>query len=331
MPCVSCSRAAPAAEGRTTRPRVRRLLLAAPFLLALLAAGCGSERPAGRSDQSATTQRVVLISWDGAQERHVREAMARGILPNLSQLVGEGGMAPVKVAGHMTETLVSHVEMLTGYPPSVTGVTTPKAPDRHPVPAELFVFERLNQVLGADNVFQVWVTSKDWRMGAHPGDPFYLTRGSVDIFDGNRDRPARVTGPRAVECVRRAAQSPGALFAFIHFREPDVAGHAYGENSPEYDLRLAEVDYWLGQIRHALSGPPSILAPAAIVVTTDHGFREDGHDHVLCRRAWLATNWGQPTWGEQADVAPTIYAIYGIHYRQFEPALPGRSLLAGDG
>jgi hypothetical protein len=65
---------------------------------------------------------------------------------------------------------------------------------------------------------------------------------------------------------------------------------------------------------------------------TDHGFDEGQRTHLNAPDAWLATNWTALNEGDQADVAPTILAAYGVDLSQFtDPPLPGRPLWPGWG
>jgi len=305
------------------------VLLLAGVASSVLLVGCGSAAARRvRLRSQVATERVVLISWDGSQEAHVRESMAQGLLPNLKELADEGGFAEVYISDHVTETMTGHVEMLTGYPPEITGVFNPHRGSRQPVLAELFVMTRLEGFFGEESVETVFLASKSWRLGSLPGQPYALVRSVLDIWDGDRDRPAAVTGPLAVQYVSLGAQSGRKLFCFIHFHDPDVAGHSHGENSPEYEAALETCDYWLGRIRAVLA-ETSLQAPGAIMVTTDHGFIENGYGHADARRAWLATNWGRLARGDQKDIVPTILSMYGIDYHQFLPPLPGRPLLSG--
>jgi arylsulfatase A-like enzyme len=60
---------------------------------------------------------------------------------------------------------------------------------------------------------------------------------------------------------------------FIHFGEPDVAGHAYGMFSPEKMNALANSDVALGKIVKAIK-ESGLLETSVIILTADHG----GHD-----------------------------------------------------
>jgi len=301
--------------------RSRLLLVLVALILACLAVGCGSGKPAAtRGAAQGPADRVVLISWDGAQRAHVQQSMAQGHLPNLARLVAEGGFAATDITDHPTETIAGHMEMLTGYPPAITGA-------RGSVPAALLMPYRIKTFFGADQVTMAWIASKDWRLGADPGEPYYYLKPYFDLWAPDGYRGMAITGPLAVKFVTQAAPRTRKCFCFFHFLEPDIIGHAHSGISPAYEAALRGLDAWLGRIRQALEqASPGVST--AVVVATDHGFPDVGHWHHGRPDAWMATNWVPLTDGDQKDLSPTLLDMFGIDYHQFSPALPGHSLLA---
>jgi len=308
-----------------------------PLLLAItcgVLAGCGSggtRQPPGPDPPDPpvdvpTTTQVVLMCWDGAQMAHTVRLMWSGALPNLKQLRDEGGLAASAITTHGTETVAGHAEMLTGYPPSVTGVHS--FVECQPIPRELTVFYRLKRHLGPQNITTVWVTSNVERLSSEPGKPWHHARLDIDVADDGWHRPNRQTGPLCLDYLRACAKPNAGFFCFFHFRDPDHAGHQHGENSPEYDAALIEVDQWLGRIRQTLD-EAGVSATTAVFVVTDHGFDEGKKVHRNSPDAWLATNWGRLEPGNQEDVAPTILSAFGVDLSRLSPPLPGKPLWAG--
>ncbi len=81
---------------------------------------------------------------------------------------------------------------------------------------------------------------------------------------------ARMANTFIAQAVRRHKR----FFLFVHFVEPDLFGHAYGENSQEYSQALRSNDRATGLIYQQLQELG--IGPATLVmVTTDHGARED--------------------------------------------------------
>ena len=318
-----------------TRLRIEAFGLA--LLLAIASgvlAGCGSGGTRQPPDPDPpdppvnvpTTTQVVLMCWDGSQMQHTLDLMRSGALPNLKQLRDEGGLARTTITTHGTETVASHAEMLTGYPPGVTGVYS--LVESQPIPRELTVLYRLKQHFGPQNITTVWVTSNSERINADPGGPWYEAKQDADVWDDGWHRPNRQTGRLCLDYLRAYAKPNANYFFFLHFRDPDHAGHQHGENSPEYDAALMDDDKWLGRIRDTLD-EAGVSATTAVFVVTDHGFEEGKNIHKNAPDAWLATNWGRLQPGNQRDVAPTILSVFGVDLSAFSPPLPGKPLWAG--
>jgi hypothetical protein len=294
-------------------------------------AGCGSDGtkqprdpdpPRPPIDLSTTTQ-AVLICWDGAQMRHTLDLMWRGALPNLRALRGEGGLAATTITTHPTETVSAHAEMLTGYPPTVTGVHS--LVECRPIPRELTLFYRVKRHLGPQNTTTVWVSSNAERLSSEPGKPWYEAKRDIDVWDEGQYRVNAQTGRLCIEYLRAYAGANRSFLFFLHFREPDHAGHQHGENSPEYEAALIDDDVWLGRIRETLR-ELGVGATAAVFVVSDHGFDEGKNIHRNAPDAWLATNWYCVKRGGQEDVAPTILSAFGIDLSGLSPPLPGEPL-----
>lgn len=319
-----------AARAAMRRPPVLLLILTLAYIAALT--GCGSggpQRPPepGPPEPPATvvptTNQMVLVCWDGAQMTHTRDMLDRGLLPNLQALLDGQELVATTITTHGTETMASHAEMLTGYPPEVTGVYS--LSECQPIARELTVMHRLKQHLGPQKITTVWVSSNSERMSSEPGKPWHEARRDVDVWDDDWHRPNRKTGPLCLEYLRAHAR-PGAGFFFLfHFREPDHSGHQHGENSPEYESALIDDDRWLGRIRETLT-ELEVASKTAVLVVTDHGFREDQTHHKDAPDAWLATNWAPVNAGDQRDLAPTILSAFGVDLDQLAPPPPGSPL-----
>ena len=114
------------------------------------------------STQLKQPRSIILIGWDGAQRNHVKECLAKGELPNIKKLSGDGAMVDIDIEG-ATDTRAGWSQILTGYYPQVTGVYSN---DRYqPVPKGLSVFERLEEHFGPDNFVTVAVIGKKVHCG----------------------------------------------------------------------------------------------------------------------------------------------------------------------
>jgi len=91
--------------------------------------------------------------------------------------------------------------------------------------------------------------------------------GSVDAFVWPR------TNNSALDIARAFAAQVGILkpnLCFIHFRDPDTAGHAHGSKSPEKIQALADCDAALKIIKDAIEAA-GLTKSSVIILTADHG------------------------------------------------------------
>ncbi|MBM3957713.1 MAG: alkaline phosphatase family protein [Gemmatimonadetes bacterium] len=249
--------------------------------------------------------------------------MAEGKLPELSRVVSEGGMAPTWVTTHCTATLAGFAEILCGYPPEITGCY---GVNRHqPIRRDLTVWYRLKEHFNR-NITTLLIAGKGRRMSAEPGGPYYEAVPDMDVCIAQGAHANPVVGKLAMQYLDQYAKPNARFFYFIHFKEPDSYGHRYDEDSAEYEGAIMVLDDWLGKIRQKLV-ELGVADTTALCVLTDHGFDEGRRTHLNAPDAWLAANWTALREGDQADVAPTILAAFGIDLKQFtDPPLPGRPL-----
>ncbi len=327
------------------------LALVAVVLVAL--AACSPTAFAG----SATPPRnIVLIGWDGAQREHVKEAMARGELPNLQQLGAEGALVAIDIY-RTTDTKAGWTQILTGYAPEVTGVFSNNR--YQPIPQGYTIFERLEEHFGKDNFVTVAVIGKKGNVDAdpptktrfrgtaeqeqqllqrgaqivteggvkyriEPGKPYYNAKASMDVFVNGLMEDQKV-GALTLEMLDKYRDKP--FFFFVHLAEVDHKGHAFGENSKEYNDALISADTWTGKIVAKLK-ELGLYDKTLIYVTADHGFDEGMKSHNDAPYVFLATNdKGVMRRGERADIAPTILDRFGLDLSQINPPLDGHSLL----
>jgi predicted AlkP superfamily pyrophosphatase or phosphodiesterase len=295
------------------------------FLFALVLVGTAAFNSKTRPQE----RNAILISWDGALREHIRDDLARGKLPNLARLAKSGALVDIDVTGHQTDTKAGHTQMLTGYGPELTGVYSDGKFD--PIPSGYSIFERLVQAYGKQGITTIMLTGKDHNLGSRApgllshGEPFFLSRAGITVWDGDQMRPASVVGEKAVNYVRSYA-SKGRFFLFIHFADVDLGGHRDGEGSEAYDNALVECDRWLGKILTELE-TQGIDGRTLVYVSADHGFDVGTNHHGNAPHIILATSdptVAQP--GQQRDIAPTILSAMGVDLGKVSPALPGKAL-----
>ncbi len=309
------------------------------------------------TDTKKNFDRIILIGWDGAQRNHMQEALVRGDLPNLSQLISEGTLVSIDINGK-TDTNAGWSQILTGYSPEITGEYSNIR--YQAIPNGYTIFERLEQFFGADKIATVAAIGGGSLVGADPptkvpfqgterqeeelvrrGEQiiiedgikyrllspraFYNAKDSIDVFVNGLTENGKV-GTQALEAIDNYKNEP--FFFFFHFYESDLQGHVFGENSHEYNDALISADSWLGKIVTRLK-ELNLYNDTLIYVTADHGFDEGKRSHIDAPYVFLATNdKGVIRDGERADIAPTILDRFGVDLNKLDPPLSGHSLLA---
>ena len=66
-------------------------------------------------------------------------------------------------------------------------------------------------------------------------------------------------------------------YSFVHFADPDKAGHVSGWGSTNYNTAVKTVDGYLGQIFSAIVGNSKLAGHTAVILTADHGGTGTGH------------------------------------------------------
>jgi hypothetical protein len=116
-------------------------------------------------ESGAPPKNVVLIGWDGADRRNIKEYWGSGTLPNLERLAAEGAIVSLD-ATRYTDTKAGWAQILTGYDPEITGVYNNKR--YGPIPPGYSIFGRLEERLGREAITTVAVIGKDKHMEADP-------------------------------------------------------------------------------------------------------------------------------------------------------------------
>ena len=124
--------------------------------------------------------------------------------------------------------------------------------------------------------------------------------GSLDAFILPPD-------PSSASVAAAFADMIGKLkpdLCFIHFGEPDVAGHAHGMFSPEKMKALADSDAALAVVVKAIKDA-GLLDTSVIILTADHG----GHDRTAEELAQMAKAGLPPQPGTHGSSSPEDVTI----------------------
>jgi hypothetical protein len=156
---------------------------------------------------------------------------------------------------------------------------------------------------------------------ATPGKPYYNTIDHMDMFVNGLVENEKV-GEMALKNLEQCRDK--RFLFFVHFAEPDHAGHQKGENSQEYSDALKSDDEWTGKIITKLK-ELGIYGKTLVYVVIDHGFNEGQSGHRYAPYVFIATNDKQVTRkaGAREDIAPTVLERFGIDLAKIEPPLDG--------
>jgi len=200
----------------------------------------------------------------------------------LKSLIVEGVKQDQYISDHKSTTKASHVQLLTGYPPFVTGVWSGQA--WQTVPDGLTIFERLKEYYGSGGITNLMVTGKTNQLGNE--EMWANALPEIDHYSFNKDT-ADIVGPIMIDYLQQYGNAH--FFALFHFSDPDERGHLKGENSDAYSQAIIDVDYWTGKLIQQLKDL-GVYERTIVYVTTDHGFEEATNQHNDAPFIWVVSN-----------------------------------------
>ena len=217
---------------------------------------------------------VVIISIDGGKPAVMRESR----MPNLMKMVAEGAHTWNAQTILPSITLVSHTSMLTGVSPA-----------KHKVLWNDWVPSR-----GLVKVPTVFALAKQagHTTAAFAGKAKFKHLNVPDTLD-RFDIPGYECGKVAkAASAYLEAHKPDLLF--IHFADPDGAGHQDGWGSETQKKAFADVDDALGIVRESIE-KAGIAGSTVVIISADHGGHNRTHgtaspeDMTIPWIAWGAT------------------------------------------
>jgi predicted AlkP superfamily pyrophosphatase or phosphodiesterase len=213
-----------------------------------LLAGC-AHLPAAHTQRA---EHVFIISFDQGDPSLIQ----RSDMPTFHAMATEGAHDWNAYTIVPSLTLPAHTSMLTGVGPQVHQVLWNDYQTNKGFVKVPTIFSLAKQ---RGLVTAMFVSKEKFEHLAPPG--------SVDAFVW----PQPEDDAKAVAKV--FAEKVGSLkpnLCFIHFRDPDSAGHAYGASSPEKMSALADCDAALKTVREAIAAA-GLAERSVIILTADHG------------------------------------------------------------
>ncbi|OGX20343.1 MAG: hypothetical protein A2Y00_02685 [Omnitrophica WOR_2 bacterium GWF2_43_52] len=294
-------------------------------------------------------KRMLLVSWSGANRTRIKELLQKGELPNLKKLIQEGNLLDIDSTSVMIDELAAEPLagmscLLSGYEADLTGVYD-HAKIAASLPEGYTVFERLEKffknktdesgiataaIIGKDDI-------KDF---SNKGIEYMFGKSKKNIDTFIIEETAKITG-KTLNFLNECENNKLKVFAFVHYSYPDLAGHQYGENSPEYREAIKRCDKELGELMRLFESKEK-YDNTLFYVSATNGFENGdlprkgkaileygdlGKSHFLGSYVFLATNDSRlKRHGLQIDIVPTILRRWGMGVNQIYPVLPGKVL-----
>ncbi len=234
---------------------------------------------------------VIHVSVDGLNAQWMQRVVDAGRAPTFKRLEQEGAWtANARTDYFYTVTLPNHTSMLTGR-------SVLQAPG---LPPGSFHGWTINDVpqLGATlhntgNPSAKYIASVfDVVHDAGLSTALYTSKDKFIIYDQSYNETTGAANPRGRDKIdtyffqddgpptysdgmnRRFLADLAAKhtnYCFVHYRDTDSAGHAFGWGSPEYLQAVATVDGYLADVLHLVETDPALHGHTTIIVNTDHG------------------------------------------------------------
>lgn len=278
----------------------------------------GSWAQSASADTGPQAKYVIVISIDGLRA----DAVTATTSPRLFALMGQGAYATSATTVRPPMTLAAHSSMLTGldYPRHRVSFNDYR-PGRIPYTT---VFDVVKEA-GMENAAFIAKSKLRYLVDPQVVDYVYGD-GPPGVGKYEQDITAAAIAQGFVSTW------PNHSFAltFIHFNEPDIAGHQHRWMSASYLQAVALADRALGAILESVASAGR-TASTAIIVTSDHGGK--GYRHwlnlggialipyadAIMQIPWVVAGPGvQPGPLQRRvriyDTAPTVLSFLGLEF-----------------
>ncbi|NDC73715.1 phosphodiesterase [bacterium] len=204
--------------------------------------------------EAPRAQHVFIVSFDQAAPFNIEAAS----MPVFKKLATEGAHTWEAFTIVPSLTLPSHVSMLTGVGVQKHQVTWNDWDPAKPILTVPTIF----QLARTHGLSTALVASKE-------KFKTFEAAGGIDFFELPDDYLCDGIAAAAIRAIK--ATRPNLMF--IHFGDPDFAGHLHGVRSQEKLAALAACDAAFGRIQAAIA-EAGLADSSVFILTADHG----GHD-----------------------------------------------------
>ena len=264
-------------------------------------------------NQKPLAKYVILIGSDGFGAYAFNKAK----VPNLRKLMQEGSYSLEARCVLPSSSAVNWASMIMGSGPELHGYTewgskTPELPSR---------------IIGKGNIYPTIFSLIEEQLPEAKKGVVYTWDGIGYLFEKNMV-DIDFNGKTDVETTEKALKfivDEKPALTFIHFDEPDGAGHNIGHDTPEYYEAVEKIDSLVGTIVTTLENN-NLMDDTAIIFSSDHGGVGKGHGGKTLKEVeipWILYCKNIPKQGKlnssivTYDTAVTIADILGIKPPQY--------------
>lgn len=271
---------------------------------------------------AGSAQYVISISVDGMGAQQFQALALTGGLPNMQTIIAQGATTlEARTDKDWAITLPNHTGMVTGRPVNnqtspvisghnytdngdpAAGVTL--ATNKGSYIASVFDVAHDNGMSTAmwsgKSKFSLFTTSYNATNGAADVTGVDNGRNKIDYSYINAGVAA---GTLAADFTSKMAANR-YNYSFVHFQDPDAAGHSYGWGSAQYNAALTGVDTAIGSIMTMVNNSATFKGHTVIMITADHGGHGTTHGDLT-----MASDYTIPflVWGAGVN-AGDLYAM----------------------
>ena len=207
-------------------------------------------------DDPSGNRRAVHVVIDGLTVRALDSLLAANDLPNLARMRDQGAFTNnARIDYDSSQTLPTHVSLFTGLTVEEHGLKDDKDPGSS------------RAINGLHNIFNLVHDANIGRscfFGSK--DKFvYFDRSEwkIDHYEYHKNGEDTITA-----FGEEMGSNDPCVYSFVHFREPDKAGHSDGPDDKEYREAVRKADGFLGQVLGILESN-NMMSDTAIIVVTD--------------------------------------------------------------
>lgn len=229
---------------------------------------------------------VIAVSVDGLGSVYLQKLMEAGKLPHFKKLEEESaGTTNARADYNITVTLPNHTSMVTS-----RRITDPEGhnwtSNTDPAKGVTIHSRKGGYVASVFDVAHdhglrtgVWATKSKFALFKVSYDGSHGAPDTTGV-DNGRDKVDYflcAKSPELENSFISTMTTQPCHFAFVHFGDPDGAGHTHGWGSEPYNAALVTIDGYLGRIMDLIATNPVLKGKTDLIVTADHG--GEGKDH----------------------------------------------------